>query len=186
MSKRIMFEVMTLAEDLGMTMTYTDTDSIHIDSSQIDDLARAFKEKYGRELIGKMMGQFHTDFDLDGSVGDIHAVDSIFLGKKCYVDKLEAVVDDCEGVNGGFDLETGELINSYVYDYHIRMKGVPSDCIIHKANEEYDGDIIALYKDLYDGKELTFNLLAVRPKFEMCKDMQIITKTKFNRKISFK
>ena len=186
MSKRIMFEVMTLAEDLGMTMTYTDTDSIHIDSSEIDRLAVAFKEKYGRELIGKMMGQFHTDFDLDGSVGDIHAVDSIFLGKKCYVDKLEAVVDDCEGVNGGFDLETGELINSYVYDYHIRMKGVPSDCIIHKANEEYDGDIIALYKDLYDGKELTFNLLAVRPKFEMCKDMQIITKTKFNRKISFK
>ena len=170
MSKRIMFEVMTLAEDLGMTMTYTDTDSIHIDSSDIDGLSVAFKEKYGRELIGKMMGQFHTDFDLDGSVGDIHAIDSIFLGKKCYVDKLQ-----------GFDTDGNEI-----NDYHIRMKGVPSDCIIYKANEEYDGDIIALYKDLYDGKELTFNLLAVRPKFEMCKDMQIITKTKFNRKISFK
>jgi len=170
MSKRIMFEVMTLAEDLGMTMTYTDTDSIHIDSAEIDGLAVAFKEKYGRELIGKMMGQFHTDFDLDGSVGDIHAVDSIFLGKKCYVDKLQ-----------GFDADGKELT-----DYHIRMKGVPSDCIIYKANEEYDGDIIALYKDLYDGKELTFNLLAVRPKFEMCKDMNIITKTKFNRKIRFK
>jgi len=170
MSKRIMFEVMTLAEDLGMTMTYTDTDSIHIDSEDIDDLAVAFRKKYNRELIGKNMGQFHTDFDLDGSVGDIHAVDSIFLGKKCYVDKLQ-----------GFDADGNELT-----DYHIRMKGVPSDCIIHKANEEYDGDIIALYKDLYDGKEITFNLLAVRPKFEMCKDMQIITKTKFNRKISFK
>ena len=135
-----------------------------------DPLGWAFKEKYGRELIGKMMGQFHSDFDLDGSVGDIHAIDSIFLGKKCYVDKLQ-----------GFDTDGNEI-----NDYHIRMKGVPSDCIIYKANEEYDGDIIALYKDLYDGKELTFNLLAVRPKFEMCKDMQIITKTKFNRKISFK
>jgi len=170
MSKRIMFEVMTLAEDLNMTMTYTDTDSIHIDSSRIDELGKAFKEKYGRELIGKMMGQFHTDFDLDGSVGEIHAVDSIFLGKKCYVDKLQ-----------GYDKDGNELT-----DYHIRMKGVPSDCIVYKANQEYDGDIIALYKDLYDGKELTFNLLAVRPKFEMCKDMNIITKTKFDRKISFK
>ena len=169
MSKRIMFEVMTLAEDLGHTMTYTDTDSIHIDSSKIDELAAEFKKKYGRELIGKMMGQFHTDFDLDGSVGDIHAVRSIFLGKKCYVDELE-----------GYD-DQGNVIN----DYHIRMKGVPSDCIIYKAEQEYGGDIIALYKDLYDGKELTFNLLAVRPKFEMCKNMNIITKTTFNRKISF-
>lgn len=170
MSKRIMFEVMTLAEDLNMTMTYTDTDSIHIDSSRITELGEAFKEKYGRELIGKMMGQFHTDFDLDGAVGDIHATDSIFLGKKCYVDKLV-----------GYDKKGKKLV-----DYHIRMKGVPSDCIIHKANKDYKGDIIALYKDLYDGKELTFNLLAVRPKFEMCKDMNIITKTKFDRKISFK
>ena len=170
MSKRIMFEVMTLSEDLGHIITYTDTDSIHIDSSKIDELADEFKKKYGRELIGKMMGQFHTDFDLAGSVGDIHAVDSIFLGKKCYVDKLQ-----------GYDSQGNELT-----DYHIRMKGVPSDCIIHKAKEEYGGDIIALYKALYDGEEITFNLLAVRPKFEMCKDMNIITKTKFNRKISFK
>tara|TARA_R110002126_G_scaffold291104_1_gene450429 strand:- start:155 stop:3589 length:3435 start_codon:yes stop_codon:yes gene_type:complete len=169
MSKRIMFEVMTLAEDLGHTMTYTDTDSIHIDSSKIDELATEFKKKYGRELIGKGMGQFHTDFDLKGSVGDIHATESIFLGKKCYVDKLQ-----------GYDKDGNE-----VNDYHIRMKGVPSDCIIYKAQQEYGGDIIALYKDLYDGKELTFNLLAVRPKFEMCKNMNIITKTKFDRKISF-
>ena len=117
-----------------------------------------------------MMGQFHTDFDLDGSVGDIHATRSIFLGKKCYVDELK-----------GYDKDGNELI-----DYHIRMKGIPNDCIIHKADTEYGGDIIALYKDLYDGKEVSFNLLAVRPKFEMCKDMQIITKTKFDRKISFK
>ena len=115
------------------------------------------------------MGQFHTDFDLKGSVGDIHATESIFLGKKCYVDKLQ-----------GYDKDGNE-----VNDYHIRMKGVPSDCIIYKAQQEYGGDIIALYKDLYDGKELTFNLLAVKPKFEMCKNMTIISRTQFNRRISF-
>ena len=169
MSKRIMFEVMTLAEDLGHTMTYTDTDSIHIDSSKIDELSKEFKKKYGRELIGKMMGQFHTDFDLDGSVGEIHAVDSIFLGKKCYVDKLQ-----------GYDKDGNELT-----DYHIRMKGVPEDSILYKAEHEYGGDVMALYQNLYDGKEVTFNLLAVRPKFEMCKNMNIISKTKFDRKIKF-
>ena len=169
MSKRIMFEVMTLAEDLDMDMRITDTDSIHIDSSRIDELSNEFNKKYGRELIGKLMGQFHTDFDLNGSVGEIHAKRSIFLGKKCYIDELI-----------GYDKEGNELI-----DYHIRMKGIPNDCIIHKAEQEYGGDVIALYKDLYDGKELTFNLLAVRPKFEMCKDMNIISRTKFDRKISF-
>ena len=169
MSKRIMFEVMTLAEDLDISMYYTDTDSIHIDSDKISLLAQKFQEKYGRELIGKQMGQFHTDFDMDGAVGDIHAVESIFLGKKCYIDKLEA--EDKDGKK--------------IYDYHIRMKGVPADCIKYKANQEYGGDIVKLYKDLYEGKELTFNLLAVRPKFELCKNMTIISRKTFNRKIRF-
>ena len=36
------------------------------------------------------MGQFHSDFESDilkGGKKDIHAVESIFLGKKCYIDK---------------------------------------------------------------------------------------------------
>ena len=137
---------MTLAEDLDISMYYTDTDSIHIDSDKISLLAQKFQEKYGRELIGKQMGQFHTDFDMDGAVGDIHAVESIFLGKKCYIDKLEA--EDKDGKK--------------IYDYHIRMKGVPADCIKYKANQ-----------------------LAVRPKFELCKNMTIISRKTFNRKIRF-
>ena len=169
MSKRIMYEVMTLAEDLDISMYYTDTDSIHIDSDKIGLLSSEFGKIYNRELIGKQMGQFHTDFDMDGAVGEIHAVESIFLGKKCYIDKLEAKDKD----------------GNKIYDYHIRMKGVPEDSIIYKAEKEYDGDVVALYKDLYDGKELTFNLLAVRPKFELCKNMTIISKKVFNRKIKF-
>ena len=169
MSKRIMYEVMTLAEDNNYPMYITDTDSIHIDSNDVEKLGDKFNEKYCRKLIGTDMGQFHTDFDLDNSVGEIHAVESIFLGKKCYIDKLQ-----------GYDENGNELIN-----YHIRMKGVPEDAIRYKANTEYGGDLIKLYNDLYEGKEITFNLLAVRPKFEMTKDMRIITKTKFNRRIKF-
>ena len=100
-----MNEVMCLAEDIGATIDYTDTDSMHIDFDSVERLGAAFKEKYGRELIGKKLGQFHTDFDfecsyhiVDGkllrvgnsieSKGEIHACQSIFLGKKSYIDRL--------------------------------------------------------------------------------------------------
>ncbi len=46
------------------------------------------------------MGQFHIDFDLEGSVGDIWATDSIFLGKKCYIDKLESRDKDNKPIYG--------------------------------------------------------------------------------------
>ena len=172
-SKRIMYEVMTLAEDNNYPMYITDTDSLHIDSDKVEPLGEKFKEKYGRELIGEQMGQFHTDFEMSKEKKpktDIFAIESIFLGKKAYIDKLQA-----------FDKDGKELI-----DYHIRLKGIPNDCIIHKANEkEYGGDLMKLYNDLYEGKTITFNLLAVRPKFEVLKNMHIITKQKFNRRVKF-
>jgi len=176
-SKRIMYEVMTLAEDNDYPMYITDTDSLHIDSDKVPLLGEKFKEKYGRDLIGEDMGQFHTDFEMDGVGKDkdgneyeIVAVESIFLGKKAYIDKLESKD------------KKGKIIT----DYHIRLKGIPNDCIIHKANEkEYGGDLMKLYNDLYEGKKITFNLLAVRPKFELMKNMQVITKQKFNRQVGF-
>ena len=62
MSKRIMNEVMCLAEDNDLKIHYQDTDSMHIRHTDIGILADKFKQEYGRELIGKGMGQFHTDF----------------------------------------------------------------------------------------------------------------------------
>lgn len=73
MSKRIMNEVICTAQDLGDTQNdlrkdkvniyYQDTDSIHIEYSKIPLLAEKFKEKFNRELIGKQLGQFHSDFE---------------------------------------------------------------------------------------------------------------------------
>jgi len=168
-SKRIMYEVMTLAEDNDYPIYITDTDSLHIDTDKVPLLGEKFKEKYNRELIGEEMGQFHTDFDMDGAEDEIVAIESIFLGKKAYIDKLQSK-----------DKNGKEII-----DYHIRLKGIPNDSIIHKANTDYGGDLMKLYNDLYEGKKITFNLLAVRPKFEIMKNMMIITKQKFNRSIKF-
>jgi len=169
MSKRIMFEVMTLAEDRKIDMYYTDTDSIHIDNSKIDYLGQEFTKKYNRELIGNGLGQFHTDFDLDGSVGDIVADQSVFLGKKCYLDRITGKDKD----------------GNVIVDYHIRMKGVNSGCIRKKAEQEYGGDLVKLYEDLYNGEKIEFDLLTAGPSFDMRKDMSIVSRKKFTRAIKF-
>ena len=66
------------------------------------------------------------------------------------------------------------------------MKGIPNDCIVHKADTEFGGDIVALYEELYNNPEgLEFNLLACRPKFEYKKNMAIVSKSKFNRRVKF-
>ena len=44
MSKRIMNEVMTLAEDGGLNIWYQDTDSMHINYEEVELLALAFKK----------------------------------------------------------------------------------------------------------------------------------------------
>jgi len=170
MSKRIMNEVMCLADDNNFNMYITDTDSIHIDTDKVPLLGDLFKNKYSRDLIGKGMGQFHTDFEMEGNIDDPISTDAVFLGKKCYCDKLLA--HDKDG--------------NEIYDYHYRMKGVPSDCIKHKADTEYGGDIIKLYEDLYYNEDgLEFNLLACRPKFEYHKNMTISSKSKFMRRVKF-
>jgi hypothetical protein len=186
-SKNIMNEVMCLAEDLGCLIHYTDTDSMHIDNDfvcclqpqqkqfelslctskeqeqvvnlKFDNLCilgKAFKTKYGRNLIGKDMGQFHTDFDfktsfqtVDGKLveckkkanGDISATKSIFLGKKSYIDLLE-------------DDDGDSMI------YHIRLKGIPIKCIMHKVNTEYNGNPMEMFEDLLRGEVVEFDMSA--------------------------
>ncbi len=170
MSKRIMNEVMCLAHDQGLEIYYQDTDSMHIKECDIDILAKKYQEIYNRELIGKSMGQFHSDFDSDIIKKNICAIESIFLGKKCYIDKLE-----------GYDLG-GNLIN----DYHIRMKGISNNSIKHKAKIEAR-DFIEIYKSLFNENEETFDLCCGGEKinFEYNNDYTISTKKEFNRTLTF-
>ncbi len=160
MSKRIMNEVMCLAEDLNINMYYTDTDSIHIDEDGIAILEEKYKEINNRELVGKKLGQFHCDFDFKSDVRPV-AVESIFLGKKTYIDAVELVND---GVVS--------------YDYHIRCKGIPSKIITDKGNP------MDLYKRLYDGEEIKFDLSNVC-KFKSNKNLSMSNNTDFIRRVRF-
>ncbi len=169
MSKRIMNEVMCLAEDNDLSIYYQDTDSMHIQSHQVSELADLFKEKYGRELIGKQMGQFHTDFSLAGAKGNIWATESIFLGKKCYMDKL---VSD-NGIEG----------------FHCRMKGIPSK-LITTGDLSIDGvagkySVDEIYSALYSGSTAEFDLASCCPISINNKTQVVSKRSKFPRILRF-
>ncbi len=170
MSKRIMNEVMCSAEDNNIKLYYQDTDSIHIKDEDISKLSNIFKQKYNRDLIGKNLGQFHSDFQMEGCK-DIIANASIFLGKKCYVDRLEGVDE-----NG----------NKHV-DYHIRMKGIPNAVILYTSKKLGYANVFDLYKDLYNGKAIEFDLTndGNKANFKMNKDYSVQTLEVFKRTIKF-
>jgi len=173
MSKRIMNEVMTLAEDNQLDIYYQDTDSMHMKKNDVPILAKLFKDKYDRELIGNGLGQFHSDFDLvvNGvKATDVYSKELICLGKKCYIDRLVGIIDDKE-----------------VKGYHTRMKGIPEDSIEHRC-ETIECNKMQLYKGLYKGETHKFDLTCGGKKTKMKKNSNITVSTlqKFERRISFK
>ena len=172
-SKRIMNEVMNVANDNDIDIYYQDTDSTHLKRKDVPILQKKYNEKYNRELIGKNLGQFHSDFDLKGAVSDIVSRRSIFLGKKCYIDQLESKDKDGNTITG----------------FHIRMKGVNSAGLEHRANEEYGGDYFKMYEDLANGEKLKFVLnpteSAVSFEYQKCGGISTRSVGSFERIVSF-
>ena len=171
MSKRIMNEVMCLAEDKSLDIFYQDTDSLHIKDCDIKALSDGFSSKYNRVLIGKAMGQFHSDFEMDGCK-DVMARRSIFLGKKSYIDELV-----------GIDKKTGEQ----KIGYHIRMKGIPVSCMYHTAIKNGFANIFELYEALMSGKKLEADLTedGQKANFKFNPDYSCHTLSLFKRTMAF-
>jgi hypothetical protein len=126
MSKRIMNEVFAVANDNNYPIYYTDTDSLHCNFDDVPKLEARYKERYGKDLNGKNLEQFHTDFNLDGAKSEIYATKSIFLGKKSYIDILESKD------------ENGNIIRGH----HIRLKGITEDGLLDASKK---------YKNGYEG-----------------------------------
>ena len=85
MSKRIMNKAFSCADDLNIKIYYQDTDSIHLSYDGVDRIVDRCNGKYGLELVGEDLGNFHVGFDLYGATGEIYAVESLFPGKKTYI-----------------------------------------------------------------------------------------------------
>lgn len=177
MSKRLMNEVFDIANDLKKPIYYTDTDSLHCENKDIPEIADKFREIHGRELVGKQLGQFHVDFKMKGAKpgADIFAVESIFLGKKSYHDRLESV----------------DVNDKPIFGCHNRMKGVTKEGLEHMAMTKYDGDYTAMYRDLATGKSLNFllnpkNVITGKKKVLMdIKYGEVATKGEFHRRVQF-
>ena len=154
-SKRIMNEVFYIMEENKLKMFYTDTDSIHMLDEDVTKLAESYKKHFNKDLIGKNLGQFHSDFDLKGAVDDPTSIWNVSLGSKCYLDVLK-------GKN-----KFGEII----YDTHIRLKGVTEAGINAKINEYKKENFIenakSLFTDLSLGKEVEFVLNPTKDKVMM-------------------
>lgn len=165
MSKRIMNEVMCLAEDKKIKIFYQDTDSMMLYDKEVKPLAKLFKDEYGRELIGEAMGQFHTDFEVDDVNRDksypITAVESLFLAKKTYIAKLE------------YKTISGEI----KYGHHIRAKGIPSSVI-----RELDDNVMNTYMRLFDNESIECDLTTACP-LKMGKDYRARNTIDFTRKM---
>ncbi|EAX94207.1 hypothetical protein TVAG_360530 [Trichomonas vaginalis G3] len=191
MSKRIMNEVFCTIEDLGLKAFYQDCDSMHIFNEDIPKLAAEFEKRYGKVLIEKNLGQFHSDFAEITKNHQSLAYKSIFCGKKTYVDLLTNDLNEVA--------------------FHARMKGVKQDVISITANEmfpnavqcyydenknihlptgTYDKDsefsIMKLYEALHDREEIAFDLCkSTVPCFENKFNFTINTKNTFIRKLKF-
>ena len=174
MSKRIMNEVFDVANTLKVPIYYTDTDSLHCRYEDVSKIEEAYFKTYNKKLNGNQLGQFHTDFDLDGACDEIYATKSIFLGKKSYLDVLESKDKNGEKITG----------------YHIRLKGITKEGILHQSKKYKEG-ALGLFKDLANGKQIQmimnpFNVEANSQKvlFDF-KNGRVSTKSEFKRMVSF-
>lgn len=128
-SKRLMNRVICLAEDNNIDIFYQDTDSIHLKNKDVEKLFYLFREKYGENLNGKNMGNFHIDLKHNGN--DAIGLKGIFLAKKSYCYELR-------------DMKTGEI------GYKICYKGVPEK-VIYDICEKRNITPIQLYENISNG-----------------------------------
>ncbi|KKP78372.1 MAG: hypothetical protein UR73_C0001G0012 [candidate division WS6 bacterium GW2011_GWF1_35_23] len=160
-SKKIMNQLFYLAYKNNLKIFYQDTDSIHILEENIKPLSDLYLEKYNKILIGKNMGQFHSDFDLSGAIKNIHSKELIILGKKSYLDILEGQNDKNETLNS----------------FHIRLKGIPK-CSV---KEPYN-----VFLELFNGEKKEFSMnSSIGAQFIHKPNLSIFSETKNIREILF-
>ena len=189
MSKRIMNEVICTAQDLKFNVYYQDTDSIHIEYKNIPELAKEFKKKYNRDLIGKGLGQFHSDFEpckiKNGSKPEITLSKLLIInGKKNYIDVKfnPACYFKNFDIDNDFNICLDKVINDelniidgIVDNYHIRMKGVNKTGVI-ATSEELNINFEELYLRIFNGCGINFNLSKAKPSFQFTKYLTVVSK----------
>lgn len=177
-SKAIMNEVMCLAELNSIPIFYQDTDSMHLYKKDVPRLARLFEQEYGRQLIGKELGQFHSDFAIPKEYSNEYAEESYFVAPKAYVDKVVASLSNP-------DLAVSQGLSPTFEQYHVRLKGVPSDSILAYCADNFQTPL-DLFARLYRDERVEFDILAdQRVSFDFRADFTVESRMEFTRSICF-
>lgn len=196
MSKRIMMEVISTAEENNINVYYQDTDSMHLEASQVTLLGDKFEEKYGRELIGKQLGQFHSDFDtfeLEDGTRNKFTVSSMCIinGKKCYLDVLTNGDKAFGHSQDDIQFKSNNIWNGKKVQYHVRAKGVNAKAIYNKVdelNKEFDYNnftIVDIYMGLLRDLSYKFDISSAISTFKMNNNQHVNT-IHMTRNIQFK
>lgn len=203
-SKRMMYRVMYLAEDNGIEILMHATDSMHLDFDDIPRLNNLYRAKYGKELIGKDMGDFHSDFSLSfkhprAKLSELKldtkdcpvSIDKLDLGKS----KMVKIKFDPSVVYSTtfiavrkkvyFDKLESVYLGKVYKGLHFRMKGMSIQGVLMEAKKK--GGMEPLYTRLYNGEYFPFDVLAGGKKVCFSVNPQWRTKhmKKFTRLIGF-
>lgn len=193
MSKRVINEVTCTAHDNGIPMFYTDTDSMHLYHHDLTKLANVYEERFGRNLIGKQLGQFHSDFPTFGTSKNMPlSIYSNFVSKKFYIDILRNDKDEyypfvrCKGI-------PNDCIKDYVIEHYNKTLPTPipkDDFELCLAGEytPHSKTICDMYKQYYidvsvNGKRAEYNLAAKHLKLKKSIALQIKTLNNFPRTV---
>ena len=109
---------------------------------------------------------------MEDACGEISSVESYFISKKVYMDRLESV----------------DRFQKKIQTNHIRMKGIPTSCVKHKS-KEMEIDPMEIYEQLYKGERLNFDLTEDDNKcgFKYEKDLSVRSchEGEFTRSLAF-
>ncbi len=154
MSKRIMNEVICLAEDNKIDIYYQDTDSIHLKFEDINNLKKLYANKYNRVLEGKSLGQFHTDLKMEFK----HQI--LYINRDIINDVIEiAKLNDINLFLIGEDfihLKSTDITNLktlYFNKYNIKLEAsitnLNEDDLKTLSDNVYSTELIAIDKKTY-------------------------------------
>ena len=155
-SKIIVNDVFNVMTAIGAEALYTDTDSIHVHKKDIPAIAQKYRDIYGKELIGKQMGQFHDDFQKykpkEYSKYQLEELKQTFIkyGKKIEANRVEEIQEKIKGFGNSLVIakivENELLIKKKFCSEGVKIK-VPKDLRIEYPQRS--NRFIAVGKKVY-------------------------------------
>ena len=198
-SKLMMNRLLSLCQQLNIKVYYSDTDSMFIDRKGLERLKAAMRDKYGFEIDGSDMGQFHTDLEFEGGwerratdgmlvpttrepEGEIYVEKGVFIAKKTYLLRLKD--------------QAGQSV------YQFRSKGQAAAAVQGTVNlwdgcfpgerlfaptwsstSKYKGDIEKMYLDLYN-EEKVYVDHSIKPLPERCEPRCVMRVNKAHKVVT--